>query len=353
MKIALLNLPIDANYGGNLQRYALITILQRLGHEVEHIQLYNNYRYSFFKSCLVFLKRLLLKIAGKHTYPFFYEMNNEKKYYEGLNKTLQFYNKFIPHTKKKFYSKKDFLYYDWSKYDAFVVGSDQVWRPNMTKQIGLENYFFKFIENIDKPIIAYGVSFGKEDEILPQNIELKELYNKFSAVSVREDSGLDILAKAGMNNPRPVQVLDPTMLLTAEDYKAIMEDNKGINKSYMFCYILDMDDEKCDIITKKAEELGIDSIIVGLDNSKDVSIGQWLNYIYNAENVITDSYHGYVFSVNFGKKVQFLGNKRRGNSRIESINRYLNFSKGNVVNTRIAINEKIKYSNFFLGISFK
>lgn len=324
MKIALLNLPIDANYGGNLQRYALITVLQRMGHEVEHIQLYCSFDIPLWKRPLTYGKRILFRLFGEKTYSLSYEKEIEKKYYNELSNTLKFYNKYIPHTKKKFYNKKDLNNYDWSKYDAFIVGSDQVWRPNMTCQIGLENYFFKFVEHINKPKIAYGVSFGKEDEVLPQNSKLMELYSKFTVVSVREDSGLKILAKAEMNNPKPIQVLDPTLLLTADDYKVMMEEIDDINKSYIFCYILDMDDEKQAVITEQAEELNIDPIIVGLDNSKDVSIGQWLNYLYNAEYVITDSYHGYVFSLNFGKNVQFLGNKVRGNSRIESINKVLN-----------------------------
>lgn len=346
MRIAILNLPIDSNYGGNLQRYALITILQRMGHEVEHIQLYKTFGLPLYKRYFVYFKRVLLKLIGKSKYPLFYEKGLAKEYEKNIKKIKTFYFGNIPHTKKKFYTKNDIESYDWSRFDAFIVGSDQVWRLDMTTQIGLENYFFNFLSDSKKRKMAYAVSFGNNC-IESKNIKLdyiKELYKIFSAVSTREDSGLDVLKSLGMVNPQPCQVLDPTLLLDANDYRCLTKDCIIRQEEYIFCYVLDMTDEKKSKIEEKAKKLNLHCIYADMDSN--ITIEEWLSYIDKASYVITDSYHGTIFSIIFKKKALVLKNHIRGEERFASLYRILNITNDDFSNINFENMESIRKNSF-------
>lgn len=336
MNIALLNLPIDNNYGGHLQRYALVKTLQKLGHTVTHINLITKPKLPWYKMPYSYSKRFISKyILRKKNIHIFHEqyvnVNNANK--QILSN--QFYQKYIPHT-KSISTIKEIKNKCSNKYDAYIVGSDQVWRKSMTEQIGLKNYFFHFLKDQNVKRIAYAVSLGNDCcEFTPKDIKsLGSLYNKFNAVSLREISALNILEQCGWNSPKPEITLDPTLLLTAEDYSTLIgnSNSQSYTKGKIYSYILDLTIEKQNFIHNKAKEQGLDYIIEGLDTSYNVSIEQWLCNIKNATMTITDSYHGTVFSIIFKKPFIFLGNNRRGNTRIESLFSILNISDKETLN---------------------
>ena len=345
MRIALLNLPIDNNYGGHLQRYALIKTLQRLGHTIVHINLKTKTQLPWYKIPYSFSKRLINKyiLSNKNTH-ILYEKHvnriNEKK----QQLSNQFYQKYIPHT-QAITSIKGIKKECSNRYDVYIVGSDQVWRKSMTKQIGLKNYFFDFLKNQKVKRIAYAVSLGNDYcEYSPKDIKkLSSLYNAFDAVSTREISALSIFKDLEWNKPEPAITLDPTLLLTAEDYNILIEDSnsKPYSKGKIYSYILDLTNEKQNIIQQEAKEKGLDYIIEGLETSYNVSIEQWLCNIKNASMIVTDSYHGTVFSIIFKKPFIFIGNKRRGNTRIDSLFTILNISPNDTLN----LNWNLVYQN--------
>lgn len=326
MRIALLNLPFDNNYGGNLQRYALITVLKRQGYDIEHINVQLSYHLPWYKYPFSYTKRFLKKMLGIDKRPICLEQYLCKEDTIKNQKAKEFYNKYIPHT-HVVTRKKDLYNFH---YDAYIVGSDQVWRKNMTSLLGLESYFLDFIE--DKKIIkiAYGVSLGNEfNELTRREIKsLKYFYEQFDSVSVREDSALQLFDTYQWVSPQAIQVLDPTLLLTKEDYvNLINAKNTEPSSGDLFCYILDYNENKQQIICDIAEKKNLTPFIVTLDDG-NVSIEQWLRSFQDATYIVTDSYHGLVFSIIFNKPFTLIQNKKRGNSRFDSLLKMLDITVG-------------------------
>ena len=317
-KIGLLNLQVDDNFGGHLQRYALITALQRMGYEVEHLNTrFPSSRKSFLKYMKGGLKRLLLypyyAIAKKKQFipPRFF-----KYYIKHEPVTEEFYEKYIPHTARIF-SNDELAQYD--NYDCYVVGSDQVWRKSIAANYGLFTYLFDYLPN-DKIRIAYGASFGTDKNELTNEdfVKFRELYSRFRMVSVREQSGLDLLKSYSCDNPTPECVFDPTLLLTAQDYSNVINaGNTNPLKEKIFCYILDMNEDKMACIRDIAKAKGLDYCLWSRD--KHFTVEQWLRSFRDAEFVVTDSYHGLLFSLIFNKKFHLIRNYYRGNARFDSI----------------------------------
>lgn len=328
MKIALLNLPLDNNYGGNLQRYALLKVLQDMGHEVTHIYLKVRRHLPWYKWAYSYPKRFVQRymLGNNNTFVFEEKRFNEERN-KGLALTLQFYDKYIHHTSECF-TIKEIKQLCRDKYDAYLVGSDQVWRKGSTGQIGLKNYFLHFAakENVRK--YAYAVSLGVDNDLLSEkeHSDLGKLYSRFDAVSVREKSAIALFDQFGWVSPEAELCLDPTLLLESSDYiKLITEDNAvNLTEGKIYRYILDPT-EKVKFVTEYySKKLSEEYISVGLGDTAKVSISQWLNNIRMADFVITDSYHGVVFSVIFRRPFIFLGNKGRGNTRVQSLFEVLN-----------------------------
>ena len=117
-----------------------------------------------------------------------------------------------------------------------------------------------------------------------------------------------------------VHVLDPTLLLYAEDYAALCKDIPQ-RKPFVFAYILDENEEKLNSIKRFAEQRGLPYYIKSADSgvSMEDSIELWLSYFRDAAFVITDSFHGTAFTINFNKDFYVFGNAQRGNSRFDSL----------------------------------
>ena len=347
MKIALLNLPFDNNYGGNLQRYALIKVLQGMGHEVEHINLHCSYSLPWYKYPYSIPKRIIKKyLLGKKDEVVFLEKKLEEDMKQRLSLASRFYEKYIPHT-DVCTNIKQIIEKTSGKFDAYLVGSDQVWRKGSTRQIGLKNYLLDFTKEMYVKRIAYAVSFGVSGNLLKQKeiTSIKQNYARFDAVSVREKSALELINDYGWNYPTPSLCLDPTLLLSENDYFEIIDENDtdDLTSGKIFSYILDETEKTKFISNFYKKHLEKEIVKVGLNDTADVSICQWLNNIRCADLVITDSYHGCVFSIIFNRPFVFLGNKGRGNSRIESLFEMLGIKSDDTLKIDyVYVNNKIK-----------
>ncbi len=327
MKIALLNLPYDNNYGGNLQRYALMKVLQDMGHDVTHINLRFSYYLLWYKKPYSYTKRFILKYLLGKDIKINQEQYLKQKYEERCAVTEPFYQRYIKHTEPITDLKK---LRELHGFDAFVVGSDQVWRKNIAGKY-LNTMFLDFLP-VDTNVkrIAYGVSLGvAENELSQEEINrLSEFYRRFDAVSVREDSALSLFKAYNWTNPKAMQVLDPTLLLNKEDYMQLISGASTVpSEGNLFCYILDKTGKKSQLIKQKAEELQLKPFELGLTDDKPASIEQWLRSFADAEYVITDSYHGLVFSIIFNKPFHLIRNKFRGNARFDSVMDLFNLSE--------------------------
>lgn len=300
MKIATLTLPFHPNYGAVLQAFSLQKILEELGHETECIDITYRSLRPTYRNILSDLKTKLTnrkpKILTDYGNVYFKKFINEE-----INKTNQIIWSY------QFKNKKIF------NFDAYVVGSDQVWREEYSKNI--KRYLFDFVE--DKPIkIAYAASFGTNSKLIPIDKYLT-LAKKFKSVSVREKDGIRICKNfLGVSAK---QVIDPTLLIDPNYFNNIIKryscSNAKLNKYY--CYILDQSPAMIQSLNDFNSNVYIENYMAA-DKDK-ISIGDWLKRIRDSSFIITDSFHGVVFSIIFNKRFVAIGNSRRGLSRFESI----------------------------------
>lgn len=346
MKIALLNLTVDSNFGGNLQRFALMKVLVGLGHDVTFLNIRTKYKLKWYKCPYSYSKRIINKyLLNKKTH-----IRIEKYKTIEMERLCReqndFFEKYINHTKPLF-TIRDLIQESKNGYEIFVVGSDQVWRKRMTRQIGLKNYFFHFLKKTSSVKIAYAVSLGVDyNQYSKSEIkELGDLYKLFNAVSVRETSALKLLNSYGWQHPKPRVTLDPTLLLDKKDYISLIESHTVQNdtKDKIFCYVLDYNQDFENTMKLKSMELGAEVVKYDLSGGTGKSIVQWLADIYNARLVITDSYHGTIFSILFNKPFVLLKNEDRGGGRFDSLAELLNFSFENSLSLDyVAINRRIE-----------
>ncbi len=210
--------------------------------------------------------------------------------------------------------------------DAFIVGSDQVWRYRNDLE-SMYRYYLDFVDD-EKVKIAYAASFGidywEADEKVTQKI--RTLVNRFNAVSVREKSGVKICKNTfGITC---TDVLDPTLLIDPMYFNELA-DKKSISnskKGRLVYMILDDSVVKENYFKKVASKNNLKFTPINgkkLLSRKGLylfkSVNTWLSHIKNAEIVITDSFHCTVFSIIFRKKFVCLGNKHRGITRLQNL----------------------------------
>jgi len=338
MKIAILTQPLHSNYGGILQNYALQTVLLRMGHEPVTLDIRQKQTGENppipqqFKS---FIATMLYRLRGKNTWkdvawPFSTYKANKKLIHESQR---VFINSHIRLSKQLCTEEEVRQYAVQEHFDAYVVGSDQVWRP--LYNFLLSSMYLGFLSADDKAVkIAYAASFGtnKWESATEETEILRELAQRFDAISVREHSGIDLCRK--YLDTDAIQLLDPTMLLSADDYKVLAKKaGKDLPyEKFTFSYILDADDEKANVQNNVLRMVGLPhyALRVNLELSpytrKNTVQKQlpsrvecWLSAFGKAECVVTDSFHGTVFSILHHRPFVVLGNKVRGMARIETL----------------------------------
>lgn len=322
MKIAILTLPLHTNYGGILQAYALQTVLERMGHQVVHLQPFVEYPplHSSWKMPLVWGKRFLKKyIDGEMGYPVFADPRKWVRQHTDAFIASYIYLKYLKSDEWNPISVQD--------YDTIIFGSDQIWRPIYA--IPIEKYFGSFLEGSSIKRIAYAASFGTEENeyTVDQIKQCANLLSQFSAVSVRESLAVSICKERfGIN---AVQMLDPTMLLDVDDYKYLFEkSNSSKCTGNLAVYVLDENTQTNVFVEKISKEKLLNPIRINskVENSDapltervQFPLEQWLRAFNDVEFVITDSFHACVFSILFHKPFICIGNKDRGTSRFHSL----------------------------------
>lgn len=213
---------------------------------------------------------------------------------------------------------------------AYIVGSDQVWRCIYARNIESVPFFFLNFATQEQRqrSIAYAASFGSDEwEGTPEETaECARLLRDFKVVSVREHSGVNICREAfGIE---AVQMPDPTLLLEQEDYNRLIRNwrTKSTKTPFMAVYLLDETAEKTELVQALSQCTGLYPQHLmphpGANKLMDrlpLSVPQWLRFIRDSECVLTDSFHGCVFSIIFNKPFICLGNKSRGSARFDSL----------------------------------
>ena len=293
--------PENKNFGASLQAYACLNLIKKFTKNVKLINYYlNDYN-------IPLIKKIRLNLESKN----FIEYNKN----------------FLNLTRKiKTDENLDFLN---KEFDIFIVGSDQVWRPKWLKE-KVKHYFLDFVD-INKKKIAYAASFGTDnwegEEKLTE--EVKTLIKRFNSISVREESGINI-CKETFEIDNAVCVLDPTLMISKEDYQPILDDWKDkshLSKKYIAHMLLDDSEKLKNESQNIANYLKADINYIKGKYKKILwknyfaynKVSQWLTYLKDAELVITDSFHCTVFSLIFHKKFVVVANLTRGIARLETL----------------------------------
>ncbi|MCP9338558.1 polysaccharide pyruvyl transferase family protein [Stutzerimonas xanthomarina] len=325
MKIAIMTQPLGKNYGGIMQAWALQQVLKRMGHEVVTIDRQPDQPGLAYKAARI-AYRAGMKAIGKRKAP----INFEKHLPTILQHTRRFIDQHLTMSEPLYSTQQLRDHFDRENYDAVIVGSDQTWRPQYSPNI--YNFFLDFLEDKDILRIAYASSFGVDtwEYTRKQTERCAQLAKKFNIVSVREISGIHLCEEHF--GVAASHALDPTLLLDKSDYEQLIDPQHLKENPYgIFTYFLDKTSEKTELAKKVSEEM--DETLYecptenfaesDLTNYKKPPVEDWLSGLYNAKFVLTDSFHGMVFAILFGKPFKVILNSSRGATRFTSLARMI------------------------------
>ena len=309
MRIGIVTQPLEMNYGGILQNWALQQALKSLGHKPLTIDAYQ--RLSTPHYVFNYLRANIMRGFGK--------WYAEPRRYRGAMRseiTGRFIEENIDKTRVLWDYKQSIVRH--YHMDALIMGSDQVWRQAYCGD-HLEDMYLRFSSGLPVRRIAYAASFGvdKWDYTPEQTAACSALVKQMDAVSVREESGVEMCREhLGVDAE---WVLDPTMLLTSNQYEPIIDHEWSYTEPYLAVYCLTINPEKEAFFKKLADDRGLKVLYFSSGWSSEVTIEQWLAILKNASMVVTDSFHGTVFSILFGKEFYTLCTLHRGITRISSL----------------------------------
>lgn len=313
MKVGIVTLQFHTNYGGILQAWALQEMLKRLGHEPILLR-HPGYQAPWLFQPLAILRRAMLRARGCDV-PLLARIHDAR-----MERKISTFHRFrISKSpiladcgdRERFVRKSGIC--------AVIAGSDQIWRPQFTESC----FFLDFLEHLpDVRRIAYAASFGSDSvDYGPTLARYAELAKRFDAVSVRESSAIPVCRRLFGTNPRVV--LDPTMLVPVAEYARLA---RRTEKDRLVAFFLSGSARKMDLIREVGNRTGLPPFV--FPTTKDVadrlippalpSVEDWLGTILHSRCVLTDSFHGTVFSILFGKPFVSLDNGT-GPGRIRSL----------------------------------
>lgn len=339
MKIAILTYWTSLNnYGQQLQLYALQTYLRQLGHDAYLV------RYEPVKPNVSLFYKIINNLRPSALVP-------RVKRWFGANKALK-ENSLLEMMNRKMDTKREFesfrvsnlkmtdcVYHSLNEIqnnppeaDLYIVGSDQVWHDSL-QDVNTEVWYLNFGKDQTKRV-SYAASFGRTIAD-PEFKRFKELLSKFDAVSVREQSGLEQVKKAGRLDASIV--VDPTLLLESDIYLNLCSNIPISLDKYLFVYILNVQSsaeiycshicdylEKNNISLKTVSSSGYYPARELFENNRNIlaTIPEWLSLIRDSVGVVTTSFHGIVFSIILHKPflaVLLQGKYSSANVRLHSL----------------------------------
>ena len=341
-KVGIITIVNVNNYGAELQAFATFRKLQLMGYNAEIINYlyYKDWRYIDSKMSRSFNS---MSIKGKIIYFAKYRVASFV-----LNKILPLickdvkqrianFNSFHQHNTRfsKLYKSMKDLYTDTPIYDVYMVGSDQVWNPNASSSI--EPYFLTFAPH-SALTVSYASSFGVskiENNSIANRIKLG--LSSIKTISVRESSGVNLVKE--LTGRTAQLVCDPTLLLNKSEWTMFMKPVSNMPQRYVLIYQLSESDAIVKLATRigKQEQIPVYRICKrafkvkkdkGVVNILNAGPSEFLSLITNASFIITNSFHGTAFSINF--VVLFytvVSAKKKNNNRMESLLDYVGLGK--------------------------
>lgn len=284
-KIGIITWHYLDNYGSALQAYALQKYIKKQNHKVEII----NYRQGAKTGMLISLFRNI-------------------KYIIFFNSRKSKFNRF----RKKHFSEtrmvgtiKELINANY-RYDKVICGSDQIWSWKRFD----EAYYLAFISSNNTKKYSYAASTMEKYSPAQEKL-ITNYLSTFEKISVREEKGVEIIQN--LTKKKVHEVIDPTLLLQKEEWHSLIKQKKKnvIPKKYILCYLIGDENKYENIVNYYKEVYDCEEIInINITGEhkfgkliKNASPTEFLKYIYNAEAVITDSYHGVLFGINFEKEL--------------------------------------------------
>lgn len=307
MKVGIITIQKSPNYGACLQAYSLYSFLKNHGVECEIIDLlrpthseyiqsktylpYRKQDLGLFKRIKRYCRRFLKKQPSNKTLT---PLAQQK--FDAFNSSIQY---------SKIYYSIDELYKDPPQYDIYITGSDQLWNP--TIGFCIEPYFLTFVNNGGRKI-SYATSIGINELEDNEKCDFSKWLADYYSVSVREESAASLLST--LVSQKIMQVCDPSFLLESDLWKSKMIA-PTINESYLLLFTLGYNKTLLDFCLRLSRESEKKLVYLCLYHpNTDISAEymavksagpqEFLGYIANADMVITNSFHGTVFSLILG-----------------------------------------------------
>ena len=336
------------NFGSSLQTYATCRMIEQAGGNVKVI--------NYISPRLRIKNQVFLTGSGKFAPLKQMPRRLVRSYF--LIKRKKIFTQFLHNTMRftEYYRNYNDLEKNPPKADVYVTGSDQVWNSDYNQ--GVEKFFYLDFAPASAKRIAFSASIGMQDIPEEEKAETKALLQKYNAISVREDRAKELIEELGIT---PVKhVLDPTMLLDRDDWTPLMQKVDALEEvPYLLLYQLNQNPDMDRIAQQIAEEKGLKIVKIELSfihrNKKYFNItfaspNQFLWLFSHASYVVTDSFHGTAFSINFNRQLSIVF-PPRFSSRLASAAKMFGLEnrivdKGGVVNTEqeidyAPINEKL------------
>lgn len=317
MKIGIVTYVKCDNYGAELQAYAMQYVYNKLGYNAEVLDLEKQNKDIFSSSFIIpaivnRFKKYGIKAPYRIlqlVYDVIQRKKTMKKFAMEIEKKhqlfIQFFNENIKHS-TKYYTLKS-VYTEDMPYDVYVAGSDQIWNYMQTNF--LDVYFLEFANRFKAKKIAYAASLSVPDIPVRLRSEYKKYFEGMDSIAVRELNGKDIVEK--YSNKKATVVLDPTLLIRKQEWRENVANEIIKGEKYVLIYTLSGSKYIRNLAKSIAQQIGDGCKVVniksdfrsekkdGIEHLYQVGPKEWVGLIMNATYMVTDSFHGTAFSINF------------------------------------------------------
>lgn len=318
MKIGIVTYVKCDNYGAELQAYAMQYVYNKLGYDAEVLDLekqdkdiasslstiipavINRFKTYGIKAPFKIIQ-LVLDVMQRKKAKRKFASEIEKKH----QLYIQFFNEKIKHS-PKYYTLKS-VYTEDMPYDVYVAGSDQIWNYMHTDYLNV--YFLEFANRFKAKKIAYAASLSVPDLPTRLHAEYQKYFENMDHIAVRELNGKTIVEK--YSNKKATVVLDPTLLISKQEWKTNVANEIKKGEKYVLIYTLSGSKYIRNLAKSIAQRIGNDCKVVniksdfrpekedGIEHLYQVGPKEWVGLIMNAAYMVTDSFHGTAFSINF------------------------------------------------------
>lgn len=318
MKIGIVTYVKCDNYGAELQAYAMQYVYNKLGYDAEVLDLEKQNKdiasslSTIIPAVINRFKTYGIKAPYKIMQLVIDVMQRKKakrKFASEIEKKhqlyIQFFNEKIKHS-AKYYTLKS-VYTEDMPYDVYVAGSDQIWNYMHTDY--LDVYFLEFANRFNAKKIAYAASLSVPDIPTRLHAEYKKYFENMDHIAVRELNGKTIVEK--YSSKKATVVLDPTLLISKQEWKTNVANEIKKGEKYVLIYTLSGSKYIRNLAKSIAQRIGKDCRVVniksdfrpekedGIEHLYQVGPKEWVGLIMNAAYMVTDSFHGTAFSINF------------------------------------------------------